>query len=168
MKEGESAVKQKLLVALAAALAFSGVVVSATAVGGMKASASRAVVKVAFNKQLKTSIVVDGNGLTVYLFTEDTAGKATCAAADPQCPKIWPAFRTTGKPLAGKGINASLLGTTKGAGGVQQVTYNHHPLYYYKGLIAGTGDHKPGDIKGQASYGVWYVLSPKGRPIRKQ
>jgi len=81
-------------------------------------------VKTAFNKTLKKSIVVDGKGRTLYLFTEDTAGKATCAAADPQCPKLWPAFATVGKPLAGKGIKASLLGTTKGAGGVQQVTYS--------------------------------------------
>lgn len=80
--------------------------------------------KTAFNKTLKKSIVVDGKGRTLYLFTEDTAGKATCAAADPQCPKLWPALATVGKPLAGKGIKASLLGTTKGAGGVQQVTYS--------------------------------------------
>ena len=132
------------------------------------ATSAPAVVKSAFNKTLKKSIVVDGKGRTLYLFTEDTAGKATCAAADPQCPKLWPAFATVGKPLAGKGIKASLLGTTKGAGGVQQVTYNRHPLYYFAGIYPGAGDRKPGDVKGQAFYGVWYVLSPKGTTIKTQ
>ena len=159
---------RKLLVAAFAVLLPGGYALSAAALGGSTAPASRAVVKTAFNKTLKKSIVVDGKGRTLYLFTADTAGKATCAAADPQCPKLWPAFATVGKPLAGKGIKASLLGTTKGAGGVQQVTYNRHPLYYYVGLVAGAGDRKPGDVKGQAFYGVWYVLSPKGAAIRKQ
>ena len=156
------------LVTLLAALLLSGLVVSATAVGGQTAPSSRAVVKTAFNKTLKKTIVVDGSGRTVYMFTADTGGTATCAAADPDCPKVWPAFTSTGKPLAGKGINASLLGTTKGAGGKQQVTYNRHPLYYFHGgFDAGRGDKKPGDVKGQGFVVSWYVLSPKGTPTRK-
>ena len=128
----------------------------------------RATVKVALNKTLKKSILVDGKGRTLYLFTEDKAGKATCATADPRCPKLWPALATVGKPLAGKGAKASLLGTTKGAGGVQQVTYNRHPLYYFAGITAGLGDRKPGDVNGQAFGGAWYVVSPKGTPIKSQ
>jgi len=51
---------------------------------------------------------------------------------------------------------------------VKQVTYNRHPLYDFAGLVTGAGDRKPGDVKGQAFYGVWYVLSPKGTAIRTQ
>jgi predicted lipoprotein with Yx(FWY)xxD motif len=158
--------KRQPSVALLAALLVSGLVVSATAFGG-RTTVSRVVVKVAFNQKLKKSIVVDGSGRTLYMFTYDTRGKATCAEADPYCPQVWPAFATTGKPLAGKGINASFLGTTKGAGSVQQVTYNHHPLYFFHGGSgAGPGDKKPGDVKGQAFFHAWYVLSPKGNPIK--
>lgn len=154
-------------VTVLAALLLSGLVVSATAVGGQTALSSRAAVKVAFNKTLKKTIVVDGSGRTLYMFTYDTSGTPTCAAADPVCPKVWPAFASTGKPLAGKGINASLLGTATGAGGKQQVTYNRHPLYYFHGGFgAGKGDKMPGDVKGQAFFLVWYVLSPRGTPIR--
>jgi predicted lipoprotein with Yx(FWY)xxD motif len=153
------------VVALLAALLLSGLAVSATALGGRTTTVSRAVVKVGYNKTLKKSIVVDGSGRSLYMFTQDTKGKATCASADPQCPTLWPAFKTSGKPLAGKGINASLLGTTKGAGGVQQVTYNRHPLYYWHGNTGFPGDKKPGDVKGQGFYNLWYVLSPKGTPI---
>jgi len=156
------------LALLSGVVLLSGLVLSSTAVGSRTAPSARVTLKVAFNKHLKTSIVVDGRGRTVYLFTYDSEGKATCAVADPECPKIWPAFATVGKPLAGKGIKASLLGTTKGAGGVQQVTYNHHPLYYFHGIVASAGDHKPGDIQGQGFYSLWYVLSPKGTAIKKQ
>ena len=97
--------------------------------------------------------------------TEDTKGKATCAAVDPRCPSIWPAFTSTVKPIAGTGIKASILGTTKGAGGKPQVTYNRHPLYYFHGGFGITGDRKPGEVGGQGFAGVWFVLSPKGTPI---
>ena len=155
------------MVTLLAAVLLSWLVVAATAAGGRTASSSRAVVKVAFNKTLKQAIVVDESGRTVYMFTSDTNGTPTCAKEDPVCPKIWPAFTTTGKPLAGKGINARLLGTARGAGGSQQVTYNRHPLYYYHGGFGAPGrDKKPGDVEGQNFFSSWYVLSPKGTPIR--
>jgi predicted lipoprotein with Yx(FWY)xxD motif len=145
-------------VAAVALLGFSG---TAAATG------SRAVVTTAFNKTLRTKILVDGNGRTLYMLTSDTSGKPMCAALSPACPKAWPALATTGAPRAGTGVKASLLGTVKGAGGVHQVTYNHHPLYTYHGAI-GTppGDEKPGDVHGQGFYGIWFVLSPKGIPIR--
>jgi predicted lipoprotein with Yx(FWY)xxD motif len=155
-----------LLGALAAAVLGSALV-SAVALGAPARPEARATVKVAFNKKLKTSIVVDGKGRTLYIYTGDPPGKATCATADAACPTLWPAFATTGKPTAGPGIKASLLGTTKGAKGVTQVMYNKHPLYYWHGYYQFKGDAKPGDVNGQGFYSVWYVLSPKGVPIRK-
>jgi predicted lipoprotein with Yx(FWY)xxD motif len=143
-------------------LLLGGLVLSATAAGERTGSSARAVVKVAFNKELKASIVVDTTGRTVYMFTDDTkTGRPTCAHVAPSCPKLWPAFTSTGKPLAGKGINARLLGIVRGAGGVPQVTYNRHPLYRF------SGDSKPGEVHGQACLGLWYVLSPRGTPIRR-
>lgn len=151
-----------------AALLLTALVVSAAAVAGQTASSSRAVVKVAFNKKLKRSIVVDGRGRTVYMFTADTGGTSNCiTTVDPVCPKLWPAFTTDGAPQPGRGIKASLLGTTTRPDGKQQVTYNRHPLYYFRGGGSYAGDKKPGDVRGQKFFGVWFVLSPKGTPIRK-
>ena len=147
---------------LLVAFLVSGLVVSATALGGSAATPSRAVVKVAFNKTLKRAIVVDAKGRTLYLLTSDSEGLPTCAKIDPSCPKLWPAFTSAGKPLARVGINGRLLGIVRGAGGSRQVTYNRHPLYYY------SNDLKPGEVNGQACFGVWYVLTPKGIPIRKR
>lgn len=153
--------RRKPWATLLAALLLGGLVASVTAFGGPTATSSQAVVKVAFNKDLKTAIVVDGSGRTVYMFTDDTKGLPTWAHVAPSCPKLWPAFTSAGKPLAGKGIDARLLGIVRGAGSSRQVTYNRHPLYHY------VSDHQPGDATGQARLGLWYVLSPKGTPIRK-
>jgi predicted lipoprotein with Yx(FWY)xxD motif len=142
--------------------------VALVAITSASASTStQAIVKTAFNKALKATILVDAKGHTLYLLTSDPKGTATCAALDPVCPSTWPALATTGAPKAGPGVKASLLGTTKGAHGVTQVTYNGHPLYtFHGGNGAGAGDKKPGDTRGQAFFSIWYVVSPKGSAIK--
>ena len=157
----------KTWISVGAVLVLSGLLVSTTALGGRSAPTSRAVVKVAYNAKLKKKIVVDGKGRTLYMYTADTGGKPACAVSTPLCPKVWPALTTTGKPIAGKGINASRLRVVRGAGGSRQVSYNRHPLYYFHGGFGtGTGDKKAGDARGQGFLSAWYVLSPKGTPIK--
>jgi len=92
--------------------------------------ASATTIKVAFNKTLKKSIVVDGKGRTVYMWTADTGGKSYCTVdvGPPPCSKLWPPVRSQGAPLGGKGVIASKLGTIKRTDGSTQVTYNRHPL----------------------------------------
>jgi predicted lipoprotein with Yx(FWY)xxD motif len=81
------------------------------------------------------------------------------------CAEAWPPLRLpTGvtKPVAGRGVKASLLGTTHRTDGTLQVTYNRWPLYLW------VGDSEPGQATGQALNnlgGLWYVLSPKGNFI---
>ncbi|HEV3101562.1 MAG TPA: hypothetical protein VG426_04390 [Candidatus Dormibacteraeota bacterium] len=104
-------------------------------------------------------ILVDGKGMTLYLFVKDTGPISTCYDA---CAQIWPPVLTTDTPKAGTGIAAELLGTTTRNDGKLEVTYNHHPLYY---IIQ---DKKAGDTTGQGVDGfggLWYVLSPSGAPI---
>jgi predicted lipoprotein with Yx(FWY)xxD motif len=156
----------------AAALLFSALVVQANA-GNVGASSSPALVKTAYNKKLGKRIVVDSAGRTLYMFTIDTNGKDTvCTPQGPygaECPLIWPALTSGGSPRAGKGIKASLLGVYKRRDGKRQVTYNRHPLYYFHGdPSTPPGDKKPGDARGQGFVQQWYVLSPKGKPIRKK
>jgi predicted lipoprotein with Yx(FWY)xxD motif len=106
-------------------------------------------------------VLVNGQGLTLYLFEKDKAGKSACYGA---CANFWPPLLTSAKPKAGSGAKASLLGTTKRKNGALQATYNHHPLYRYK------LDTKPGQTKGEESnaFGAkWYVLSPAGKKIEK-
>ncbi len=111
-------------------------------------------------KTRKTSalgtILVDSKGKTLYLFEKDKSGKSSCSGA---CATNWPPYLTTGKPKAGPGAKASMLGTTKRSDGKLQVTYNHHPLYWFK------FDKKAGQTSGEKlhAFGAdWYVVSPKG------
>ncbi|HEY8798137.1 MAG TPA: hypothetical protein VIO85_09765, partial [Candidatus Dormibacteraeota bacterium] len=101
-------------------------------------------------------ILVDGNGMTVYLFVADTGTASTCYTS---CATIWPPVLTTGAPKAGAGAQASLLGTTARTDGTTEVTYAGHPLYYF------IKDKKPGDTTGQGVNGfgaLWWVLAPSG------
>lgn len=153
--------KGKGVVALTASVVACGAFVSATAQGSHN---SRVVVKTAYNKQLKRPIVVDGTGRTLYMWTAEINGQSLCAG---DCLKIWPALTTTAAPQAGKGIDPKLLGVIA-VHGKRQVTYNHHPLYTFHGQAGyGAPDRKPGDLNGQGLFQVWFVLSPKGRPIKK-
>jgi predicted lipoprotein with Yx(FWY)xxD motif len=157
------------LLSPAVALLLSSVAVVLSAGTGRASVSSPVTVKVAFNKKLKKQILVDGRGRTLYLFTLDVTGTPTCID-DPtyHCVKAWPPLRTTGAPRAGKGVKNSLLRMVKRPDGGVQVSYNRHPLYYFRGGGSdyGPGDKKPGDVRGQNFVGVWFVVSPQGAAIR--
>ena len=106
-------------------------------------------------------ILVGPNGHTLYLFEKDKNAKSTCAG---MCATFWPPLITAGKPVAGAGVKASLIGTITRADGRRQVTYNHHPLY---GFVK---DTKKGQTNGEAvtAFGAeWYVTSPAGTKVEK-
>lgn len=102
------------------------------------------------------SFLVDEKGMTLYLFTKDTPNTTVCYE---KCAVAWPPLLTTGDPVAGEGVDASLLGTTERTDGTIQVTYNGWPLYYYE------KDKAPGDVIGQDVGGVWYVVSAEGNQV---
>jgi predicted lipoprotein with Yx(FWY)xxD motif len=108
------------------------------------------------------NILVDSQGRTIYLFQQDTGTKSTCSG---DCATDWPPVRVSGKPTAGSGVNASMLGTTPRSDGKPQVTYDGHPLYLF------SGDSSAGDTNGQGvnAFGAaWYVVSPSGDAITTQ
>src|SRR2546421_226857 len=97
---------------------------------------------------------------------DDVAEVKTASPAQPNGGRaaLWPPLITKGKPQAGPGVRASLLGTTKRKDGKLEVTYNHHPLYYF------VTDRKPGQTTGQGVNqfgGPWWVLSPAGKEIHR-
>ena len=100
-------------------------------------------------------ILVDAEGMTLYLFKNDTAGKSTCTG---QCAQTWPALEVDGEPTAGEGVDEAKLGTTDD----NQVTYNDQPLYHF------SPDEEPGDTKGQGINDVWYVVTPAGEAMEEK
>jgi predicted lipoprotein with Yx(FWY)xxD motif len=107
-------------------------------------------------------ILVDSHGKTLYLWAHDKGRQSTCYG---DCAEYWPPLLTSGRPMAGAGAQARLLGTTRRHDGRMQVTYAGHPLYYF------VQDTKPGQTKGEGLTGFggrWDPLSAAGRAVRKQ
>jgi predicted lipoprotein with Yx(FWY)xxD motif len=150
--------KGLVLVVAFAAAACGGSNPSSTASPSAPTVTSSATVAVADNAKLG-KILVDGSGKTLYLFAKDTTTASTCYGA---CATYWPPLLTKDAAVAGAGLTASLLGTTKRNDGSLEVTYAGHPLYY---VIT---DHNPGDATGQgvSNFGAaWYVLGPDGKKV---
>jgi predicted lipoprotein with Yx(FWY)xxD motif len=142
-------------------LTVAAVVAAASfAVGlGSATASSRSTATVGTDRSSLGTILVDGSGRTLYLFEKDRRGRSACSGA---CATYWPPLIARGKPTAGRGAKASLLGTIRRANGTRQVTYAGHPLYRY------LPDTRPGQTTGQDSHDFgagWYVLSPAGKKI---
>lgn len=99
-------------------------------------------------------IVVDGKGLTVYVFDKDKAGSGTSACAG-QCLVNWPPVHSSAATPTANGVTGT-LGTITATDGSTQITLNGLPLYHFK------GDSAPGDVNGQAVQGIWWVVAPTG------
>lgn len=100
------------------------------------------------------TILVDGEGMTLYLFTQDTPNTSNCF---DDCLEAWPILE--GEPTAGEGVDESLLGSITRDDGTVQATYNEWPLYYF------AQDQAPGDTTGQAVNDVWWVIDTEGAAI---
>ena len=154
---------RRLLSALVLALAL---VTAASAATG-----SVAVVRVAYNAKLHTKILVNGAGMTLYMYDGDYGKVSGCVDdASYHCIRAWPALLTTGAPRAVHGAKASLLRAVKRQDGKgTQVMYGGHLLYTWAGYPGlPPRDRKPGDVNGQGIIEGWWVLSPAGKPIKKK
>ena len=100
-------------------------------------------------------IVVDAAGYALYRLDSDPPNTATCTG---YCLAMWKPATVPGAPVAGPGINPSLLSTIAVPAGAQ-LTYAGHPLYRF------VGDHTPDARAGEGSFGVWWLVGPKGQEI---
>jgi len=147
--------------AFAALAAAAAIVASSSALasqsGARHVASNTVTVKTAKIKKLGT-VLVNSRGLTLYMFVRDKQKKVTCHGS---CAAVWPPLKVKKgqTPTAGGAAKKKLLGLDG-----RVVTYNRWPLYTY------IGDSKPGQANGQAKNlngGLWYVLSPAGKVIKK-
>ncbi len=137
------------------AVAIAAVALTGSAFG-KSAHSSAATVVTTKNTSFGT-ILVTSSGQTLYLNSKDKPGHPACTGG---CLSAWPPLKASGTPKASGGAKASLLATTKIAGGVKQVTYKGHPLYTF------TSDSKGSPINGEG-VNAFYVVSPSGSAITK-
>jgi predicted lipoprotein with Yx(FWY)xxD motif len=145
----------------AAALAVAAIAAPAAATtaafAGTTARAARAAT-VRIGHTSAGSILETGSGFTLYMFTADGHNRDNCVRKSG-CASVWPPYTVSGRPVAGSGVRASLLGTITISGGKHQVTYAGHPLYRY------ASDSGPGatDYLGFSSFGgTWDGVSASG------
>jgi predicted lipoprotein with Yx(FWY)xxD motif len=100
-------------------------------------------------------ILVDGEGMTLYRFDNDTAGVSNCSGG---CLTAWPPLLTESEPVALEGVIGE-IGTITRGDGTMQVTVNGFPLYYWQ------NDEAPGDANGQGVNGVWWVVDAEGDTV---
>jgi len=132
-------------------------------------------------------VLVEGSGeyagCSLYVLTSDelhalTSGAVQFACSDnanvlgkPCDTVLWPALLTAGAPIAGPGVNPTLLGTVTrtdlpGLPSAEQVTYAGLPLYRF------FLDETPGETEGANLFdpvtspaGTWYLVDPaRGLP----
>jgi predicted lipoprotein with Yx(FWY)xxD motif len=121
------------------------------------AASEAAAATVALAESSLGQILVDAEGLTLYMFVPDEeTGEPTCY---DDCATAWPALLAEGTPTAGEGLDASLLSTATRTDGGTQVKYGTWPLYYF------SGDAAAGETNGQGLNEVWYVVGADGNPI---
>jgi predicted lipoprotein with Yx(FWY)xxD motif len=105
------------------------------------------------------TILVDGTGLTVYDFANDTGSTSTCSGG---CAAIWrPVAAPDPLPASLAGVPAE-LGQTARTDGTEQLTVAGHPVYTYQ------GDDAPGQTNGNGitlNGGLWTAVSPDGSPL---
>jgi predicted lipoprotein with Yx(FWY)xxD motif len=95
------------------------------------------------------------NRQAIYVFEKDGRNKTNCR---DECAKAWPPVYTSGKPVAGKGVRSSLLGSIR-RGSRRQVTYRGRPLYSYAHESAGEVRCHNVFLNG----GNWWVIGADGR-----
>lgn len=100
------------------------------------------------------TILVDGNGRSLYLFARDLPGPGDTATSRciDDCVGVWPLFQAE-DPELGPGLDAGDFGAiVRDADGEPQATYKGWPLYYY------AQDQAAGDVLGEGVNSVWFVL----------
>ena len=95
------------------------------------------------------------NRQAIYVFESDGRNRTNCKG---ECAEAWPPVYTSGKPVAGKGAKASLLGSIR-RGSRRQVTYRGRPLYYY--AHEGKGEVRCHHVF--LNGGNWWVIGADGR-----
>ena len=157
---------QKLLFFFALALAAAAPPASAGSAGDASAAPAA---RGGTDMQVATLIVrntrfgrmlFDGKGRALYAFTRDKRGGPSRCYGD--CAAAWPVYFSKGRPIAGRGVNKSLIGTVKRRDGRRQWTYNGWPLYYY-------AHEQRFEVKCQnvtTHGGVWLVVRPNGTLVR--
>jgi predicted lipoprotein with Yx(FWY)xxD motif len=94
------------------------------------------------------------NGMTLYVFTNDSSGTSTCTGT---CASAWPPLTlAAGATITGPSGATGTFSLIARPDGSMQAAYNGMPLYYY------SADTAAGQTSGQDFNGKWFVAPLSG------
>lgn len=128
----------------------TGGTTATTAAPATTAPAAKPTVKTA-STSLGT-VLVDGDGKTLYTWDRDTGPASTCTG---NCAATWPPLVLASgvtTPVAGPGVSLLTTAPRPDDATKLQVNWDGKPLYYY------AADTAPGDVKGDGVGGTWHVV----------
>jgi len=136
-------------VAVAFTLGWLTSIVVADSAGALPSRGKSLVISTTANPRYGTILV---SGTTVY--TLKAASKVACGT---KCLRVWPEVllpKGVKRARAGKGTDATKLGTVRRKDGALQVTYAGKALYWFY------GDNGPGQVNGNVrdKWGTWAVV----------
>jgi len=147
-----------LAVALAAAIVCAIVGVT----GSQAATPAKARTYVAIGNTLAGPLVVNNRGYVLFTFTKNRRKQNRCVQIKG-CMIDWPPVTTIGKPIAGPGVNPSLLGSIPYKGKLRQVTYAGYPLDTYK--FAASAESSVTNIGIKQFGGPWDAVTAAGKTV---
>ncbi len=98
-------------------------------------------------------ILVGVDGRTLYGFTNDTPTQSNCEGT---CAEAWPPVVVPANWTVAPGVDSGIFNTITRPDGTLQLVAGKYPLYAY------SGDTAPGDVNGQGSGDVWFVVDTAG------
>ncbi|MFD0785618.1 hypothetical protein ACFQZ8_17050 [Micromonospora azadirachtae] len=99
-------------------------------------------------------VVLDGQGFTLYRFDRDSSSPPRSKCTEG-CLLQWLPVLANEK-IKFENLDPAQLGATARADGSQQVTVGGWPVYRF------AEDKVPGQISGQGTDGLWFVVAPDG------
>ena len=98
-------------------------------------------------------VLVGEDGLTLYGFTNDIDAVSACYGT---CADAWPPVIVDADFEVAPGLDTGIFATTVRDDGSLQLVAGKWPLYFFAGDVA------PGDVSGQGSGDVWFVVDTNG------
>jgi predicted lipoprotein with Yx(FWY)xxD motif len=102
-------------------------------------------------------ILVGPDGRTLYAFTNDVDARSSCTGT---CADAWPPVIVDDSWIVAPGLDSGVFSTTERPDGGEQLVAGKFPLYYF------SGDSSPGEVNGQGSGDVWFVVDTKAALIK--
>jgi len=128
----------------------------------MSAAAQAGTAHIKLSNTLAGQMLTNGRGDVLMMFPREENSLKLCIRIK-SCMTDWPPVTTTGRPVAGPGVDVNLLGTTPYKGKLKAVTYAGWPLHTYR--FAYSAQTSVINIGIKQFGGQWDALGPAGQLI---